>query len=321
MRGEDYQRGSRAADSKCAPSASAIHPIPMRMQDAPLDLPLRTVVVARDAPAATTLEKLCGQSEHIRMVASAVSSERAMREADRHRADVLLVSGASPDRSGIECINAWPLTYRERAIVVIDSFADVTSVLSSGAYEILRHPLCADQLVLSALRLGARFAKGGAQASDKRRALARSAPPEGGEVILVGERLGRLYPLEPRDIDYVEGTGGNYVTFHAGASAYIARDSLKRLSRVLRPFGFVRIEKSVLLNTKAVEYAECAGLGLFTFTLISGVRLRCGPSYREAILDVLPLRRRADRGSSRARSLHEAPAELSAPQERERGTS
>jgi DNA-binding LytR/AlgR family response regulator len=268
---------------------------------APIDLPLRTVVVARDGPAATTLEKLCSQSEPIRMVASAVSSERAMREADRHRADILLVSGASPDQSGIECINAWPLTYRERAIVVIDSWADVTSVLSSGAYEILHHPLCADQLVLSALRLRARFAKSGAQASRKQRALARSAPVGRREVILVGQRVGRLYPLEPLDIDYVEGTGGNYVTFHVGASAYLARDSLKRLTCVLRPFGFVRIEKSLLLNTRAVEYAECAGLGLFAFTLVSGAQLRCGPTYREAILDVLPLRRRAERVSSRTR--------------------
>jgi DNA-binding LytR/AlgR family response regulator len=289
---------------------------------APIDLPLRTVVVARDAPATTTLEKLCSQSGHIRTVASAVSSERAMREAERHRADILLVSGASPDQSGIECIDTWPLTYRERAIVVIDSWADVTSVLSSGAYEILCHPLCADQLVLCALRLGARFARSGAQTSRKHRAVARGAPDGGREVILVGERVGRLYPLEPFDIDYVEGTGGNYVTFHVGARAYLARDSLKRLSGVLRPFGFVRIEKSLLLNTRAVEYAECAGLGLFAFTLVSGAQLRCGATYREAILDVLPLRRRAERVSSRTGgNLRKAAPDLSARHDLKRGTS
>jgi two-component system, LytTR family, response regulator len=245
-----------------------------------------------------------------------------MREADRHRADILLVSGASPDRSGIECINAWPLTYRERAIVVIDSWAEATSVLSSGAYEILRHPLCAEQLVLCALRLRARFGRSAARARPRKRlALARSAPGARRRVILVGERVGRLYPLEPLDIDYVEGTGGNYVTFHVGANEYLARDSLKRLTSILEPFGFVRIEKSLLLNTRAVEYAECAGLGLFAFTLVSGAQLRCGATYREAILDVLPLRRRAERVSARTRSLGEAAADLSASDDTKRRTS
>jgi two-component system LytT family response regulator len=257
---------------------------------------LRTVIVARDGATAAGLEELCKPSAGVRVVASAISCERARREVDRHRAEVLLVAGASPDLSGIDCLNVWPLQYAERAIVLINSWADAVSALSRGANEVLRAPLCADQLLLSALRLRARCARGNGDAKLRKRLHAeRLSRPEARGMLLVGERTGKLYPLEPFDIDYIEAAGGNYVLFHVDAGEYIARDSIKRLTAVLEPFGFVRIEKSLLLNIRAVAYAECAGLGLFEFTLVSGAQLRCGPTYRESILDVLPLRRRAPR--------------------------
>ena len=258
--------------------------------------PLRTVIVARDGATATALEELCKPSAGVCVVASASSCERARREVDRHRAEVLLVAGASPDLSGIDCLNVWPPKYTERAIVLINSWADAVSALSRGAYEVLQTPLCTDQLQLSALRLRARCARGSADTRLRKRIQPEQlARPEARGMVLVGERAGRLYLLEPFDIDYIEATGGNYVIFHVDAGEYIARDSMKRLTSVLSPFGFVRIEKSLLLNIRAVAYAECAGLGLFAFTLVSGAQLRCGPTYRESILDVLPLRRRAPR--------------------------
>jgi two-component system, LytTR family, response regulator len=105
---------------------------------------------------------------------------------------------------------------------------------------------------------------------------------------LGGEREHRLYVLRPEDVDYVE-SHGNYVRFHAGNSQYISRDSLKRLSRVLAGEEFLRIERRLLLNIHAIQYAQRAGDRVFAFMLRSGVRLRSGVAYRPEILRVLPL--------------------------------
>lgn len=110
--------------------------------------------------------------------------------------------------------------------------------------------------------------------------------------ILVAEREQRLYPVEPRRIDYVE-SAGNYVKFHVGNCEYTARESLKRLELVLGLEGFVRIERTLLVNIFAVSFVETVGHKGFAFTLKSGVRLDSGPGYRETILRALPLRRRA----------------------------
>lgn len=106
--------------------------------------------------------------------------------------------------------------------------------------------------------------------------------------LLVGEREHRLYVLDPQTVGYIE-AHRNYVMLHAAGAAYIARDSLKRLAGALRGAGFVRIERSLLLNIRAISYAQRVGRGCYAFTLHTGACVRSGPSYRRAILRVLPL--------------------------------
>ena len=68
---------------------------------------------------------------------------------------------------------------------------------------------------------------------------------------------------------------------------------MKRLEVILGRAGFVRIERTLLLNILAISFVETVGHGAFAFTLSNGVRLHSGPAYRETILRALPLRRRA----------------------------
>jgi LytTr DNA-binding domain len=125
-----------------------------------------------------------------------------------------------------------------------------------------------------------------------RRDPGRSPPapptPPPATVLLLGERDRRLYVLRPEKIDYVE-ADGNYVKFHIVGLEYIARDSVKRLASALVHMDFVRIERSLLLNLRAISYVQRIGRGTYAFTLVSGACLRSGATYREHILRALPL--------------------------------
>jgi hypothetical protein len=60
----------------------------------------------------------------------------------------------------------------------------------------------------------------------------------------------------------------------------------------------MRIERSLLLNVRAVAYAQVANHGTFAFTLCSGACIQSSASYRDTILNVLqlvPLSRRHER--------------------------
>jgi len=114
--------------------------------------------------------------------------------------------------------------------------------------------------------------------------------------LIIGEREHRFYPLNAETIDYIE-SDGNYVTIRSGNSKYLSRDTIKRLSVELADLGFVRIERSLLVNIRAVLHLESAGRGAFAFTLSCGTCLHSSPSYRDAILRVLPMRRLSGRRS------------------------
>jgi two-component system LytT family response regulator len=126
---------------------------------------------------------------------------------------------------------------------------------------------------------------------------ARVRPPSGTGAsdgppapVLIGERQHRMYLLDPARIDYVEAQG-NYVTFHVDCAEYVSRDTLKRLELTLQPRGFLRIEHSLLLNVRAIDYVVPFGRGRFVFTLRSGMSLRSTPTYRAGIVERLPLGR------------------------------
>jgi two-component system, LytTR family, response regulator len=110
-------------------------------------------------------------------------------------------------------------------------------------------------------------------------------------LVLVGERAHRLYVLKPENVDYVE-ADGNYVRLHTGNIEYISRDAVARLETLLAGSGFVRIERSLLINVRAIAYAQRSGRGTYAFTMNSGACLRSGAKYRSHILRVLPLGQR-----------------------------
>jgi two-component system LytT family response regulator len=116
----------------------------------------------------------------------------------------------------------------------------------------------------------------------------RRGAPGASPTILVGEKERRLYPLAPAKIDYVE-SDGNYVMFRTANADYISRDSIKRLAMLLADEGFLRIERSLLLNMRAVSFVEPAGHGTYAFTLTSGTVLQSSATYRDEILKVMPL--------------------------------
>ncbi len=108
--------------------------------------------------------------------------------------------------------------------------------------------------------------------------VAAAAPPSK----LVGEKSRRLYFVGVETVEYIE-SDLNYVTIHTARDAYLSRDTLKRLSDVLGPLGFVRVHRSLLLSLRAVAFAERLGHGLYAFTLASGRRLESGPAYSRII--------------------------------------
>ena len=256
---------------------------------------MNLLIVDDDPAARIGLIRLCERAPDVRVVGEAGTGARAIEAVESLRPDLMLLDADLPDMSGFDVLRALRRRHKRRTILITTNAQDAPGAFAAGAIDYLVKPV--NEAAFSASILRAR-ARGMPRPGDARRlhaAAMTAAPSEsdtGRPFLLVGEREHRLYLLDPFQIDYVE-SAGNYVTYHLAGVEYIARESLKRLDAVLAPAGFVRIERSLLLNVRAIAYAQPIGHGSFAFTLVSGARLHSGHAYRDTILAVLPLRRRA----------------------------
>jgi DNA-binding LytR/AlgR family response regulator len=69
------------------------------------------------------------------------------------------------------------------------------------------------------------------------------------------------------------------------ATSDTGRGTLKHFVAVLAPLGFVRIERSVLINLRKVAFAQRLDRGAFAFTLQCGRRMISSSKYRKDILE------------------------------------
>lgn len=240
------------------------------------------LIVDAEPAARSGLIRLCGRSQELKVVGEAATGAKAIEAVASLHPDLMLLDAELPDMSGFDVLRALQRQHKRRTILLTTSTRDAPGAFAAGALDFLVKPVSEAAFSASILRARARSLP---RRLDADRAQSRP-------LLLVGEREHRLYPLDPCQIDYVE-SAGNYVSYHLAGIEYIARESIKRLEALLASAGFVRIERSLLLNVRAIAYAQPLGHGSFAFTLVSGAQLRSGHAYRDTILGALPLRRRA----------------------------
>jgi two-component system, LytTR family, response regulator len=256
---------------------------------------MRFLVVGQDGPGRSALIRHCERAADLKVIGEAEFGAAAIQATRALRPDVLLLNSELPDMSGFDVLRAVRGEPGPLGIIVTPRADHAVTAFAEGAFDYLLDPVSSHRFDQAMERARQRLdsISSGASAQPPRLPCigpfdaSRFPPPK----FLVGERRQRLYPLELSKIDYIE-SDGNYVTIRSGGAEYLSRDSIKRLSIVLSDHGFVRIERSLLVNIGAVSYVELAGHGSYAFTLACGACLYSGVTYRDGILRVLPLSQR-----------------------------
>ena len=246
--------------------------------------PMTLLIVDQEPLVRTELAQLCRRVADLRVVGEVESGCAAMEAAQSLSPDVMIIDVALPDMSGFDVLRGAGNSGR-LGIMTSRQPGFAERALAEGAVDYLMKPVRADHFEHAIGRIRQRYVLEQAAQAQLARGILEllGRRPK----LLVGERQHRLYPLDVEKIDYIE-ADGNYVTIRAGNQEYISRDTIKRLSVELTAFGFVRIDRSILLNIRAVQFAEPVGHGTLAFTLSCGTCLHSSKTYREAILGILP---------------------------------
>ncbi len=242
---------------------------------------MKILIVEDQAHARDSLIGLCECRDDIRVVGATACGKAAIDAAGTLNPDIVLLDAELPDMSGFDLLRTVAGDTCPLGIMVSNGADHATRAFEEGAFDYLVMPVAAQRFDRALTRARYRLDYG---VSRSGRFSSVSDPPR----FVVGERQRRLYPLDPKSIDYIE-ADGNYVTLRVGQVEYLSRDSIKNLSSQLAELGFVRITRSLLVNAAAVLYAERAGHGIFALTLTSSACLHSSAAYRDSILRIIPL--------------------------------
>jgi two-component system LytT family response regulator len=220
---------------------------------------VKILIVDDQVQARNGLIQLCKRSDDVEVVGEAACGTAAIEAVAKLDPDIMILDVRLPDMSGFELLRAMGSDTHPLCIMVSTGADHAIRAFAEGAIDYLMTPVAAERFDRALTRARHRINSALPADANWHSAEFGSTTPCSPR-FLVGERQRRLYPLDPKSIDYIE-AHGNYVTLRVGKLEYLSRDSIKRLAMQLAELGFIRIERSLLVNAAAVSYAEVAGHG------------------------------------------------------------
>jgi DNA-binding LytR/AlgR family response regulator len=99
---------------------------------------------------------------------------------------------------------------------------------------------------------------------------------------------GRILFLNLREIVAVQAEG-NYVSLQHRPNPYLLRESLSSMAEKLKPYGFIRIHRSVVVNISAVEAIQPLPTGEYWLRVKGGKEYLVTRTYKDNLRDLAQL--------------------------------
>jgi DNA-binding LytR/AlgR family response regulator len=99
---------------------------------------------------------------------------------------------------------------------------------------------------------------------------------------------GKILFLELAEIVAVQAEG-NYVLLQHRPNTYLLRESLSSIAEKLKPYGFIRIHRSVVVNVSAVEHIQPLPTGEYSLHVKGGKEYLVTRTYKDNLRDLAQL--------------------------------
>ena len=99
---------------------------------------------------------------------------------------------------------------------------------------------------------------------------------------------GKILFLDLAEIVAVQAEG-NYVSLLHPTNPHLLRESLSSMAEKLKPYGFIRIHRSVVVNTSAVEEIQPLPTGEYRLRIKGGKEYLVTRTYKESLRNLAQL--------------------------------
>lgn len=233
---------------------------------------MRALIVDDEPLARKALENFLAARSDIERFDSASDAGEALEKVGKNAYDLLLLDINMPGMSGTELVDHLKQSQAWLPAVVFVTAHDEHAVAAfeRHAVDYVLKPFAKERMAEALDRAIARTQSERATRLDAvPHVRANSSLPEARIAIKV---KGRVLFLNPAEVITVHAEG-NYVLFEQAAASHLLRESISVVAEKLKPYGFIQIHRSVLVNTSCVEEIKPYLTGEY------GLRIRGGKEY------------------------------------------
>ena len=211
------------------------------------------VLIVDDEPLTqTALANILSARSDVEHFDSANDASEALKKLAADSYDVLLLDINMLDLSSTQLVDQL----RERNLP-LPSIVFVTAHVELAVAAFERHTVdyvlkpCSNESINEALDRASRRAKGerAAKLIEDLPQLQRLSRP--GHPMIAIKAKGRILFINPGDVVAVKAEG-NYVSLQRESDSYLLRESISRVAEKLKPYGFIRVHRSALVNISFV---------------------------------------------------------------------
>jgi len=234
---------------------------------------MRVLIVDDEPLAQTALAHVLGTRNDVEHFDSAKDAIEALDKLAKDSYDVLLLDINMPELSGTELVDQLRQRDETMPSVVFVTAHDEHAIAAfeKHAVDYVLKPFSSERID-AALDRAFRRTEGerAAKFIESLPHLKKLSPALAPRVAIKAK--GRILFINPNDVVAVQAEG-NYVLLQRESGSYLLREAISVVAEKLRPYGFIRIHRSVLVNTSFVEEIKPYLTGEY------GLRIKGGKEY------------------------------------------
>jgi two-component system LytT family response regulator len=242
---------------------------------------IRAIIADDEFLARERVRCFLADEPDIRVVAECTNGTETVRALEKERPDLLFLDVQMPRLSGFEALEALEPSALPEVIFTTAHDEHALRAFEVNALDYLLKPFTEERFRKAVQRAREQLQKHGGQSDPHLASLLaqlRAGSPGGPRLLVKSPE--RIVFLKPQEIDHVE-AAGNYVVLHAGKERHILRETMTAMEARLGPAGFMRINRSLLVNLSQVREVQPVAAGQFSLLLKNGTRLDMTCSLRE----------------------------------------
>jgi len=242
---------------------------------------MRVLIVDDEPVAQTVLANILSARSDVEHFDSANDAPEALEKLAADSYDVLLIDINGLDLSGAELVDQLG----ERNLP-LPSIVFVTAHVEHAITAFEKHTVdyvlkpFSNESISEALDRASRRAKGeqAAKLIEALPQLQKLSRPQCPRIAIKAKR--RILFVNPGDVVAVQAEG-NYVLLQRESDSYLLRESISVVAEKLKPYGFIRIHRSALVNTSFVVEIKPYSTGKYGLRLEGGKEYAVARGYRK----------------------------------------